>query len=52
MNYLGKKSTFTPERLVAIMLGDLKLIAEHDHGRAIPRTYSVPVCPYTLTALI
>jgi heat shock protein 4 len=42
--YMGEEKTFTPERLVAMVLGDLKLIAERDHGaKCTDAVVSIPV---------
>ena len=44
VNYQGEKKTFTPERLVAVILSDLKSIAEADHGAKVTdAVVSVPV---------
>mmetsp|Transcript_3841 Transcript_3841/g.15622 ORF Transcript_3841/g.15622 Transcript_3841/m.15622 type:complete len:764 (-) Transcript_3841:53-2344(-) len=44
VDYLGEKKTFTPERLVAMILSDLKGIAEADHGAKVTDSViSVPV---------
>ena len=44
VDYLGEKKTFTPERLVAMILSDLKVIAEADHGAKVTDSViSVPV---------
>jgi len=44
VQYLGKKCTFTPERLVAMVMSDLKNIAEKDHGAKVTdAVVSVPV---------
>ena len=44
VNYLNEQKTFTPERLVAMILSDLKTIAEADHGAKVTDSViSVPV---------
>jgi heat shock protein 4 len=44
VDYMGEKKTFTPTRLVAMVLSDLKTIAEHDHGAKVTdAVVSVPV---------
>lgn len=40
----NEKKTFTPERLVATIMSDLKIIAEADHGAKVTDSViSVPV---------
>jgi heat shock protein 4 len=44
VQYMGEKKSFTPERLVAMILSDLKTIAEADHGAKVTdAVVSVPV---------
>lgn len=44
VQYMGEQKTFTPERLVAMVLSDLKTIAEADHGAKVTdAVVSVPV---------
>lgn len=44
VNYMGEQKSFTPERLVAMILSDLKTIAEADHGAKVTdAVVSIPV---------
>mmetsp|Transcript_10607 Transcript_10607/g.36870 ORF Transcript_10607/g.36870 Transcript_10607/m.36870 type:complete len:821 (-) Transcript_10607:99-2561(-) len=35
VTYMGEQRTFSPERLLAMLLGDLKIIAENDQGSKV-----------------
>ena len=53
VQYMGEQKTFTPERLVAMVLSDLKTIAEADHGAKVTdAVVSVPVSIFSRKILL